>query len=308
MDKLKYFPFGDQFELRMGTSAFREEDRLVETDGHYASEIALKRSLLEQDHRYYYRSGPNTELAQWDVLEKVLTDLARFEPDQFSLDRNGEQWSWRNEKTGETTTFIRGRAASLPFEPLDWVGRQVQEDLIILGNDPAVTLLAGQLCFANGWSLDDKFGQPFLTIHAPAPRMIDPTMQAAQKLMERIGQRPVWRASWNFKISGQKDLSSRHTADYVRELARLGPELTPENIGQHVYIRIERQTISRLSRSNAVLFGIHLYQNTLDDEELTSEQAQHMLNVLRTTPREMINYKAIAPFESALLAYLENRI
>jgi len=33
---------------------------------------------------------------------------------------------------GETTTFTPGDAATLPLAPLDWVGRQVQEDLLVL--------------------------------------------------------------------------------------------------------------------------------------------------------------------------------
>jgi len=43
-------------------------------------------------------------------------------------------------------------------------------------------MVAGQLCFANGFSLDDKFGQPFLTNSMRRrPRMIGPTIDAAQK-------------------------------------------------------------------------------------------------------------------------------
>jgi hypothetical protein len=308
MARLKYFPFGQQFDLRIGTAGFRDDDRLVEADGNYATEIALKRALLEGDHACYYRAGPGTESAQWDVLESVLTDLSRFEPEHFCLERNGPEWRWSNRKLGEQITFQRGGADTLPLEPLDWVGRQVQEDLIILSGDGSASVVAGQLCFANGWSLDDKFGQTLLRVHAPAPRLIEPMMAGAQKLMERVGQRPLWRASWNLKITGQHDLSSRHTEEYRRQLANLAPRLTPENIGRHVYIRIERQTINRLVPSNAILFGIHLHQNLLDDEALTPDRARRMLNVLRTTPREMLDYKAITPFEAALLVYLERRL
>ena len=73
-----------------------------------------------------------------------------------------------------------------------------------------------------------------------------------------------------------------------------------------MYLRIERQTVSRLPMSGCVLFGVHMYQNTLDDEQMTNEQAQSMLDVLLTTPKEMLNYKAIAPFYDALIEYLRN--
>ena len=43
-----------------------------------------------------------------------------------------------------------------------------------------------------------------------------------------------------------------------------------------------------------------------DDEMMDVDQARCMLNVLRTTPRGMLDYKAITPFEGVLLRYLEN--
>jgi hypothetical protein len=310
MKKLKYFPFGEEFDLRMGTAVFKESDSLVEVDeDHYLAEINLKRSLLKEDHRYYYRANANTELAQWDVVEKVLTDLAKFYPASFVLNRDGDNWFWQNKITGESLDFVFGSKKSLPLQPLDWVGRQVQEDLVILSNDGTASLVAGQLCFPNGWCLDDKFDQPFLTIHAPAPKMVEPTMQTAQKLMEKItSSRPVWRCSWNFKTSGQIDLSSKYTTQYNEDLLKIFPMLTPENIGDKIYVRIERQTISRLPKSNCILFGIHLYQNTLNDENLDTIQTRNMLSVLKTTPRGMLDYKAITPFIDALLGYLENRL
>jgi hypothetical protein len=309
MNKLPYFPFGHEFDLRMGTVAFKPSDQLVEVDDHYLPEIELKRKLLEADHRYYYRSAGDTEPAQWDVVALVLNDLARFLPEQFRFERNGDECYWLNRKTGENIIFTWGKAESLPYEPLDWVGRQVQEDLMILGSDGSASLVAGQLCFANGYALDDRYGKSFLMIHDPAPKMVGPTIQTAQKLMERLPvNRPVWRASWNFKVSDDLDQSTRHSERYMKELSNIAPELNDKNIGSRIFIRIERQTFTRLPVSNCILFGIHTYQNTLENEAKDAERASNMLNVLRTTPREMLNYKAIAPFETALMNYLENRL
>ncbi len=306
MKTLPYFPFGQQFDLRMGTAAFRPDDRLIEVDNEYESEIAQKRLLLEKDHRYYFRASEHSEAAQWDVLELILNNLVQFRPDVFILEKKSEGWRWQNKKTREDIVFVFGKKETLPLEPLDWVGRQVQEDLVILSSDESATLIAGQLCFANGYSLDDKYGQPFLTIHAPAPKMIGPTMQAAQKLMERIlVNRSVWRASWNFKISEELDLSSRHNKRYMEELKSEAPSLNAENIGRRLFIRIERQTLTRLAGSHCILFGIHTYQNLLENEVQDPLKALNMLQVLRTTPKEMLNYKTINFFEPALLEYLE---
>lgn len=308
MGLLKYFPFGKQFDLKMGTSFFKPEDDLIEIDDHYAKEIQLKKQILGNDHRYYYRSTPGYENAQWEVLDLILTDMSRSNSKLFHLTKSDNNWHWKNSVTGDEIKFEFGNPSTLPCEPLDWVGRQVQEDLVLLGNDSDASMVAGQLCFANGFSLDDKFGQPFLTIHAPAPRMIVPTMDAAQKLIDRLPPlRSIWRASWNFKISDELDLTSRHNTRYKTEMDRISPTLDSDNIGDKLFIRIERQTLTRLPKSGCILFGIHTYINLLADECADKERADSILKVLQTTPREMLDYKAITPFEGALVTYLERQ-
>ncbi|MVM29077.1 DUF3445 domain-containing protein [Spirosoma sp. HMF4905] len=306
---LPYFPFSHAFDHRMGTAPLQAHELLIEVDDEYRHEIALKRDLLAQDLRYYFQALPATELAQWDVLERVLTETAKRYPQYFSLTQTGDQWHWQNNLLAEEFHFIFGDAGTLPQAPLDWVGRQVQEDLLILSADGTAALVAGQLCFPNGWCMDDKIGQTFLGIHRPAPTMVQPTMQAAHKLLEHIpAHRPIWRASWNFKITDQLDLSTKYSAGYNNELAHLAPTLTSSTVGDQIFIRIERQTFSRLPRSGAILFGIHTYQNTLANEAADIDHAKKILGTLQTTPRDMLDYKAITPFESAMLHFLEEKI
>ncbi len=163
---LPYFPFGQQFNDKMGTASLSESDRLIEVDTQYESDVALKRQQLSELPGYYFQVLPGHETAQWDVLEAVLRDLARSHPDQFSLQTTGDCWHWQNHLLHEETTFTVGELTSLPLAPLDWVGRQVQEDLLLLAG-PEATLVAGQLCFGNDWCLDEKIGLPFWQIHAP---------------------------------------------------------------------------------------------------------------------------------------------
>jgi len=82
---------------------------------------------------------------------------------------------------------------------------------------------------------------------------------------------------------------------------------TMENIGEQCLLRIERQTLSRLPRTGAILFTIHTYQTTLDEVLQNVEQARCMLSVLRTTPQELLVYKNIEPYVDVLLNYIESR-
>ena len=310
MPQLPYFPFDQAFNDKMGTAPLAESDRLIEIDHQYETEIGLKRQLLTEMPGYYYQALPGHETAQWEVLDLILHNMARLYPDQFTLRQEGDRWHWQNHRLAEEWTFTVGDAATLPHAPLDWVGRQVQEDLLLLAGDDryagSVPLVAGQLCFGNGWSLDEKLGLPFWEIHAPIVPIVEPMMRAAQKLMERLPVgRPVWRMNWSVKPTDHLDMTSRHTPALDQLLMDRLPNLTPDAISDQLYLRIERQTLTRLPRSGTILFGIHTYQNRLADELSTRpDGAGRLLRVFSTTPPAMLDYKGMTPFMPALLTYL----
>lgn len=304
---LPYFPFGQQFNDKIGTALLIDADPLIDIDEHYSVEVALRRQLLTEQPGYYYQSRPGHETAQWDVLELALTSAARTAPETFKLRQNGERWRWQNRLLGEETEFTFGDVSTLPYEPLDWVGRQVQEDLLVLAGENS-QLVVGQLCFGNGWCLDEKMGLPFWEIHAPITPIpaLEPMMRAAQKLMERIPiGRPVWRLNWSIKLNDQLDMTSRHTPILNQLLADRLSNLTPDTIGHQLFLRIERQTLTRLPRSGAVLFGIHTYQNRLD-VELSGrlDGAARLARILETAPPALLDYKGITPYLKPLLVYL----
>lgn len=306
---LPYFPFGTRFNDKIGTAIRSENEPLIDVDEHYRSEIALKRQLLTEQPDYYFQAFPGYETAQWEVTELVLSDLVRRGPESFSLRKQGDDWQWENRLLGESVAFRFGETNTLLQAPLDWVGRQVQEDLVMLAGE-GPRLVAGQLCFGNVWSLDEKMGLPFWEIHAPITPIVEPMMRAAQNVMERLPVgRPVWRLNWSIKASDQLDMTTRRMPELNAQLAALLPRLTPDNVGEHLFIRIEKQTLTRLPRSGAILFGIRTYQNRLDCElaELAErpDAAQRLLNVLTTTPPAMLDYKGISPYLSPLLTYLK---
>ncbi len=300
---LPYFPFGLRYNEKMGTAPLREGERLIEPDGRYEAEISFKRNLLAADPDYCTQAPPETETAQWDVLEAVLDDLHRHDPAHFFLKKTADAWHWHNRQLDEETRFVFGKSASLPLPPLDWVGRQTQEDLLVMQGG---VLAAGQLCFANDWSLGEKMGKPFLEIHAPVGPVITPMLHAAQTLLERL-TRPVWRLNWSFKLSDSLDQSTRHHAALKAEFGRILPTLTPSNLGERVWVRVERQTLSRLPRSGGILFSVRTYQSQLETEVADADRAARILAVLRSAPVELLDYKSVTPFLGTLLDCLEKK-
>ncbi|WP_425144870.1 heme-dependent oxidative N-demethylase family protein [Deinococcus sp.] len=306
---LRFFPFGEAFDGSMGGQVLRPGEGLFDLEPeHYQGEVALKRQLLTRDHRYYYRGGPDTLEAQWEVLRLVLEDLAAVHPQAVELHRRGDLWTWRNTLLELEQTFEFGNPETLPLEPLDWAGRQLQEDLVLLGESTLAPVVGGQVCFANGWALDDRLHKSFADIHTRTPSSTMPSVRAGERLMGTLREgRSVWRTSWNFKLTGALDLTTQHKAAYKADFAARAPLLTAQTIGAALFIRIERQTFARLPLSGMTLFGIHTYNSRLDAEAADPERARRILAVLRGTPDDVKVYKAITPIEAPLLAYLEAR-
>lgn len=301
-----YFPFSSEtYTLTMGTAPLHDRP-LIELDRDcYQAEVALKTEILAHDPGYYFQAHPQTEAMQWAVLALVLRDLARHQPDEFSLHIAGERWAWSNRLLDLELTFRWGDAASLPLAPLDWVGRQVQEDLLVMADDGAdFPLVAGQLCFGGNWCLDDKLGRSFLDIHHPVPRFAAQLGRPSQLLLTRLkAERPVWRVNWSITAGNRLNAAPRFRA----ATDALKRQVTPENAGQRCFLRVERQTLSRLSGAGGLLFTIHTYLQSMAALSAQPAQARTLLGVLRTAPPEMLDYKGMTPFVEPLLAYLAAR-
>lgn len=293
----------------MGGRTLRKDEALLDVDEpHYAAEVALKRELLGASPHDYFSGGAELLDAQWGVLGLVLTDLSQHLPESFKLERRGHEWRWHNLLLGETQAFVWGDAASLPLEPLDWVGRQVQEDLVLVSADADAAFVGGQLCFPNGWAIADRLGRSFMTIHERTPTTTMPSVHAGTRLLSAMKPgKTLWRMSWNFKLTDQLDLSTKYKPQYKADFALRAPLLTPETAGREIFVRIERQTFTRLPDSPFVLFGIHTYNSRLETEAADPERARRILAVIRGAPEDVKRYKAITPIEGTMVAFLEER-
>jgi len=289
--------------MAMGVQAL-DSGCLIEIDReHYQSELALKNELLTDAYHDYFQAVFTTEPLQWEVVEVLLQNMAAHYPQYFTLSKAGKCWIWCNHLLNEETRFVFGECESLPYPPLDWVGRQVQEDLLLLQSteDGSMPLVAGQLCFPNAWCLDDKMQQSFLAIHSSVPLFAEHLGRSASLLLQRMKVvRPVWRLNWSLKATARLN----HTPRFQGEEQQAAREITRENIGERCFLRIERQGLVRLPGTNAVLFTIHTYQAPLAQVANTVDTALRIYNVVKTMPEEMITYKALSPFIDVLLEYL----
>ena len=81
-------------------------------------------------------------------------------------------------------------------------------------------------------------------------------------------------------------------------------ELTPDNVGQKQYLRVELQSFFRLPRSNALVFPIRCYLIRLDDLVTVPKWGRRLHRVLRDLPDELAEYKGFARNRSMIVDYL----
>lgn len=302
---IRHFPFTEVFNLKMGTQPLASQQPIFECDEQYEKEIVLKNTLLAKDHSYYYRALPNTLDAQWEVLQFILIRLCKDYADRFQLTTYNDNWAWNNKWLNKSENFIVNQKNSSFYDPLDWAGRQVQEDLLILNE--ALELVAGQLCFASGWSLDEKIGKHFFELHGPLPDRMDAMIDAAAKVMLRIPNgKTIVRANWGLRVTDVLDLSSRHQEHYLHLLERTASQLRPQEVGDKVFLRIEHQSLTKLKDSGHILFTVKTYVHPLSQITNDSERAHTLYSYLCSVPDDVFDYKLISPFKKTLLRYFEN--
>ena len=140
-------------------------------------------------------------------------------------------------------------------DPMLTLSRLIQEDFCILQKYGDEHVLTGAtLCFPASWLLAEKFMQPLIGIHKPVASYDTDIARRVQRLFDgvRVAQ-PLWRfnALW-YTDPALHQPRSAHTRRDERfvETAR--------------YMRSELQTIRRLPKTDAVVFGIHTYVLTQD--------------------------------------------
>ncbi|CAG9609968.1 heme-dependent oxidative N-demethylase family protein [Pseudoneobacillus rhizosphaerae] len=306
IDNLEQFPYpfkGNMYRYS-NNSIPLDVPKSVDITSNYEEEIKLKRQLLRDHPKRCFQSLSHTLKAQWEILALVMNHLVNYYPDKFSLTKTNTLWTFRNLILNETQQFIYGDESTLLQQPLDFIGRHVQEDLILMSErDGNLYLDAGQLCFPANWSLAFDLGMSFREIHYPIPGFKE------EKLDDRIlnfllrleAGNPWGRNNWSLMAGNRLDTSLETFDDWGKGRK----QVTAENAGDLVHLRVEVQTLFRLSRSNGILFTIHTHLlplRKLAEKRAWLEQFYHILQEL---PPYIVDYKGLSLFKDVVIDYLK---
>jgi hypothetical protein len=166
------------------------------------------------------------------------------------------------------------------LHPLDAAGRLVQEDLCLLvRRDGAAHLDAASLCFPSYWRLAEKLGRPLTDVHRPVAHYADELAARVDAFLVRLRpDRPVWRRNWSIHDD---------PSYFLPDPTPPRPAEPPEGL----WLRSERQTLRRLTRTDAVLFTIRTQQVPLGVLAERPDLAVRMAGAIDAWSPAMQRYK-----------------
>ena len=276
----------------MGLMAL-DEAEWIDPDADFVTELSEKERLLADPSADVVRMRQGSEAAQREVLERLVRHVTCRFP--RVLEQDGDRLLVKPVER-------RYRMADWSDRSIDLAGRLVQEDFCLMApGEAGYTLEAASVCFPARWRLADKIGRPMSVIHEPVPGFRDRLARPVDRFFDRLRvDHPVWRVNWSLGDDPALYQPVR------RRDTTANPGIDRTNVGSRVFVRCERQSLHRLRESGWILFTIRTHIDPLAALEAYPEAAAGLAAALRTVPHGMRRYKNLAPFESVVLAFLDD--
>ena len=274
----------------------------IDLDEHYVAECIDAGMVLDEDPKRYV-ALPHMMDAQWDMVELVMDSLSSDYPELFQLSKDGDNWHWVNKPLGIEQSFVFGDASTLPMDPFEFVGRQVPGDWVIMDQrDGDLFADLGIVTTQADWSVAFDAGMSFKEWHGPVPQAHEMGIfdRALKYLLNLQYGSPVRRLNWTMTVNPRLDTSPESYPLW-------GPDnvsVTPENVGEKVYLRVELQALFRLPRSNAIAFSIRCYLISLDELVTYPRWAKRLHRVMQNLHPDLSEYKGLNNYRQMVIDYL----
>jgi hypothetical protein len=276
---MMYLPFlKDPDMLSMGLHPL-EPAQWIEPELDWQEFYRHKQHCITQQRAKVLQICPGSEAAQQELHDVMHAHLLRDHPGIYRI--QGE-----NIIHEPSDTCI---SSSPDLPPIAIAGLWVQDDLCLLEEkDEAYHLTAAFLCSPSYWHLEDKIGKSLDTIHDPVPGYQASLAQPVNFFFKKLkAGRPVWRANWT--ITAHPGL-----------MQRLDPR-TPGDVDHDpLWLRVERQTLTRLPQSGAICFTIRVHRYPLDDVMTSEENRAALKKAIRHLTPDQAAYKSLAPVRHRL--------
>jgi len=177
--------------------------------------------------------------------------------------------------------------------------RSVWEDMCLLATDAGsdvYRLIGAAVAFPTDWHPADKLGLPLIGLHKPIHGYAEQLASGVDHFMAKLKPGRIFgRCNWFVSPTSQ-----------LRWIETCPPEVTfahvtPDNAGETLFVRSERQTLRRLPETGTILFTIGVYVTALGD--LSPDNIASMAEAVATIPPEEAKRRGAAHFAPQLRAF-----
>lgn len=279
--------------FKIGAKPLQSED-WFDIDDHLERYLDEKERLGRGKFTDVFAQCGDTQVAQQEVLDLLVDHL---------LIHHSHTYKRTDDRIDILPADRSVDLVSSGLPPL-WVAAQlVQDDLLLMRREEAGwRLVAGVLCFPSSWRLTEKIGRLMDAIHGHVPGFGEGTRSASliARMFDamRAGQQMV-RGNWSL----YGDDALYHPEEGNSGAGRLGLEQGLAN----VFLRQERQTLTKLPTSGDILFTVRIYVDPatqLAKAEGGAEIARALIVQLNELDAAQLAYKGLTNERDGLVARL----
>jgi len=301
-----YRPFLTEQYVSMGLKKCSRND-WIEIDRNYKERIEYRQRILaEHDDRCIgCLTDANAVQAVRELWQTiVLSQLPLRFPEVFICQKNGS--SFHNTITDTTFPTEPPSDVRTSYDALRILGQCCEEDFFLMCPDENEKYYLGAFvaCFPNGFETANKLGMSLAKIHEAVPLYKEKIEHSVDRFFSGI--RPntfVQRYNWSITPCGA-DLFTPNGLN-VRDAENDGTKTAPLEIdpAKDLYLRVERQIMTRLGESRAVVFTVKTCMVPVAQlrEEVLGDD---IMKAVGAMPEDFARYKGRERWIDPLTAYL----
>ena len=172
------------------------------------------------------------------------------------------------------------------------------EDMCLLTLRPGedqYRLVGAAVAWPSDWTPADKMGLPLRALHAPIQGYEEQLASGVDHFMAKLKPGAIYgRCNWFIAATGEKRWVAKPPEQAFAHV-------TPENAGETLFVRSERQTLRRLPETGAILFTIGIYVSSLG--ELSRENQQRLAAAIASLIEGEGDRRGAGAYADALIGY-----
>jgi dimethylamine monooxygenase subunit A len=288
-------------DFQLGLRPF-DPRRWILPDANYAQTMCEKRERLAAHTQIYYRTLASSLPAQRELCERVIAHLVTDYPEHFV--RSGSVIE-------SLATGIQCDLRDHSLEPLLQLSNIIEEDFMLIEEiDGAARITAAANAYSSSGRLVASVGRNIEWAHEPVPNLTDKLGPRINRVIGSVhAATPCERFNW--QLTPMSTVFFPHDNPHAANAAAMQGicatlRRNPELAGELLWIRVERQTLSRLPDSRAVAFSLHTYSDPLLSIQSDVKAVRAMLALLHAYSEERWKYTEMDILREPIINWLES--